>query len=214
MPTFKQYAFFRLAATRWAHVPFVGKIDDDTAPSLRLLVPLLRELRCPLGERPAFIGAINWAAFVPRALPEGVRGDRCGFGWSLHASLTNFGKSFGTPGSPGYIKACDKRGSALPFAYATGAGYIFNAPLLQHVGRSEAVASWVADARGADHEELQWQKREDTTTGYWSPTRRSSCNTSTSARIHDAHCQPRARASGSAGRRTARPPTSRCSSTT
>ena len=93
MPTFKQYAFFRLAATQWAHVPFVGKIDDDTAPSLRLLVPLLRELRCPLGAQPALIGAINWAAFVPRALPEGVRGDRCGFGWSLHASLTNFGRA-------------------------------------------------------------------------------------------------------------------------
>ena len=189
MPTFKQYAFFRLAATRWAHVPFVGKIDDDTAPSLRLLVPLLRELRCPLGERPAFIGAINWAAFVPRALPEGVRGDRCGFGWSLHASLSNFGRAWGTRGAKGYLEACDVRGAVLPFPYATGAGYIFNAPLLQHVGRSEAVASWVADARGADHEELQWQKYEDTTTGYWaSYSPKPVQYVDVGALIHDVHC--------------------------
>ena len=38
---------------------------------------------------------------------------------------------------------------------------------LQWVATSDAVAGWVADARGASREELQWQKFEDTSTGYW-----------------------------------------------
>ena len=95
MPTFKQYAFFQHAAAHWGVVPFVAKFDDDTAPSLRLLLPLLAAYhpRCPGSPRLAFAGAINWAGFVPRADDFGVRGDRCGFGWSLRASLTNFGRS-------------------------------------------------------------------------------------------------------------------------
>ena len=48
MPTFKQYRFFQHAAEHWAATPFVAKFDDDTAPSLRLLLPLLAALhpRC------------------------------------------------------------------------------------------------------------------------------------------------------------------------
>jgi len=149
-------------------VPFVSKFDDDTAPNLRLLLPLLRRYRCDLAARPMlFFGAINWAGFVPRAYDVGVRGDRCGFGWSLHASLSNFGRAWGTKGAKGYVEACDVRGSVLPFPYATGAGYIFSAPLLHFISTSPEVVSWVASAAGSDHEELQWQKFEDTSTAYW-----------------------------------------------
>lgn len=55
----------------------------------------------------------------------------------------------------------------LPLPYGTGAGYIFSAALLKWVATSPAIAGWVREARGADHERLQWQKYEDTSTGYW-----------------------------------------------
>lgn len=111
MPTFKQYAFFVYAARAWSGVKYIGKVDDDTAPNLPLLLPLLYRVRCaggaaasagasdvetadgrggaaagtgPKTKQPwAFVGAINWAAFVPRADDFGIRGDRCGFGWSM-----------------------------------------------------------------------------------------------------------------------------------
>ena len=38
----------------------------------------------------AFIGAINWAAVVPRAERSGVRLDRCGFAWDMVGALSNF----------------------------------------------------------------------------------------------------------------------------
>lgn len=38
MPTFKQYAFFQHAAAMLPQVPFIGKIDDDSAPNMKLLV--------------------------------------------------------------------------------------------------------------------------------------------------------------------------------
>ena len=34
MPTFKQYAFFQHAAAMLPNVPYVGKLDDDTAANL------------------------------------------------------------------------------------------------------------------------------------------------------------------------------------
>jgi len=46
MPTFKQYAFFQHAARSLPHVPYIGKIDDDTAPNLGPIVNLLAALRC------------------------------------------------------------------------------------------------------------------------------------------------------------------------
>ena len=117
MPTFKQHRFFQIAAMRWPRVPFIAKFDDDTAPNLRLLVPLLRRLLVSC-EPYLFIGAINWAGVVPRAVAEGVRLDRCGFAWDLNGALSNFGQSWGTPGKlrgPGkHIEACDKRGAVLP----------------------------------------------------------------------------------------------------
>ena len=63
-------------------------------------------------------GAINWAAVVPRAVPEGIRADRCGFAWDMNGALSNFGQAWGTKGvhrGPGrYIEACDARGAVLP----------------------------------------------------------------------------------------------------
>ena len=74
MPTFKQFAFFEHAAAHLPAVPFVGKVDDDTLVNLPALLPVLAGVRC---LRLAFLGAINWAAYVPRATWSGVRGDRC-----------------------------------------------------------------------------------------------------------------------------------------
>ena len=172
MPTFKQYAFFQHVTAMYPAVPFVGKIDDDTAPNLRALVPFLERLKCVESAAATappllFIGAINFASYVPRSNEYGVRGDRCGFGWTLHAALANFGATFGTRGQPGFIEACDVRGGVLPFPYATGAGYLFSAELLRHVASSAEVSGWVADAAGPQHEALQWQKFEDTSTGYF-----------------------------------------------
>ena len=194
MPTFKQHRFFQIAAARWPAVPYVAKFDDDTAPNLRLLVPLLRRLRC--AAKPLlFIGAINWAGVVPRAEPEGVRADRCGFAWDMIGALSNFGKQWGTPGisrGPGkYMEACDRRGSVLPVPYAAGAGYIFSAALLQWVATSAAVSNWVADARGTSREDLQWQKFEDTSTGYWlSYAPRTVHYIDVAPLVHDIDCHP------------------------
>jgi len=186
-----RYAFFQHAAAHHAPVPYVGKIDDDTAPNLRVLVPFLQRLGC-LGPSPlALVGAINWAAIVPRALEFGVRGDRCGFGWDLSAALNNFGSSFGTPGTPGYVESCDTRGAVLPFPYGTGAGYFFSAALLQHVATSAEVTQWVADAAGPEHETLQWQKFEDTSTGYMvSRAPRTVHYIDIGPLVHDIACHP------------------------
>ena len=76
MPTFKQFAFFRHVAAHLKRVPYVGKIDDDTAVNLRVLHPMLQQLRC---FRHALIGSIQWSAFIPRAELSGIRGERCAF---------------------------------------------------------------------------------------------------------------------------------------
>lgn len=194
MPTFKQHAFFQHAAARWPRIPYVGKFDDDTAPNLRLIVPLLRRLRCS-GKALLFIGAINWAGVVPRAEPEGVRLDRCGFAWDMVGALSNFGTSWGTRGvtrGPGkYMEACDERGAVLPLPYAAGAGYVFSAALLRWVATSAAVTGWVAEARGADREALQWQKFEDTSTGYWlSYSPHTVHYVDVAPLVHDIYCHP------------------------
>mmetsp|Transcript_70120 Transcript_70120/g.116475 ORF Transcript_70120/g.116475 Transcript_70120/m.116475 type:complete len:536 (-) Transcript_70120:177-1784(-) len=164
MPTFKQFAFFRLSATCLGNVPFIGKTDDDTAVNLQELVPFVSQLRCvPY----AFIGAMNWASIVPRAEWSGVRGDRCGFGWTLGAALKNYGQSFGEPNTKGFLPACDTVGGVPPFPYATGAGYVFSSALLQWLGNSSEINDWVSSAGGVERERLQWQKFEDLTTGYW-----------------------------------------------
>ena len=65
----------------------------------------------------------------------------------------------------------------LPLPYAAGAGYILSGALLRWLGTDAAINGWVADAAaGRDRERYQWQKYEDTTTGYWltySPSRAS-----------------------------------------
>ena len=197
MPTFKQHRFFQLAASRWPAIPFVGKIDDDTIPNTRLLLPFLRSLRCATPNF-LFIGAINWAGVVPRAVREGVRADRCGFAWDMIGALSNFGKSWGTRGIARgrgrYMEACDARGAVLPVPYAAGAGYIFSAPLLHWLASSDAVSGWVAEARGADREALQWQKFEDTSTGYWLSYAPSTVHYVDIAPLtHDIDCHPEGR---------------------
>ena len=168
MPTFKQYAFFQHAARMLPHVPYVGKIDDDTAPNLTLLVALGAQLRC---KEHLFIGAINWAGVVPQARNTGVRNDRCGFGWGAGAALANYGATFGKPCSsfpcPSYFPPCDKLGAVPPFPYGTGAGYVFGAATLRWVATDAAVINWVRQAAGPTRDAIQWQKFEDTSTGYW-----------------------------------------------
>ena len=65
------------------------------------------------------------------------------------------------------MQSCDTRGGVLPFPYGTGACYLFSAALLRFIASSPGVTRWVADAAGPSREELQWQKFEDTSTGYW-----------------------------------------------
>jgi hypothetical protein len=60
MPTFKQFAFFRHAATLLPRVAYIGKIDDDTAVNLRLLVPILQLARC---LPHVLVGSVQLSAF-------------------------------------------------------------------------------------------------------------------------------------------------------
>lgn len=117
------------------------------------------------------IGAINWAAVVPNAHVTGVRNDRCGFGWSIDSSLRNYGTSFGKPCAsfpcPGYWPACDTLGAVPPFPYGTGAGYVLSAAVLRWLAADAHVIRWVREAAGTTREAVQWQKYEDTSTGYW-----------------------------------------------
>lgn len=140
MPTFKQFAFFRHASMIVPSVPFVGKIDDDTIPNVNELARLLHQLHCFTFT---FIGQINWAGLVPRSYSATVRADRCSFGWGLQGALHMFGKAedmYHVPSTP-----CDKAGSVLPFPYASGAGYIFSAPLLRWLTSSRDVVKWVEE---------------------------------------------------------------------
>jgi len=172
MPTFKQFAFFRHVAAHLKRVPYVGKIDDDTAVNLRVLHPMLQQLRC---FRHALIGSIQWSAFIPRAELSGIRGDRCAFGWEMYGALRDYAKPFGANGTRTFRPSCDAQGAVLPLPYAAGAGYILSGALLRWLGTDTAINGWVADAAaGRDRERYQWQKYEDTTTGYWltySPSR-------------------------------------------
>lgn len=92
-------------------------------------------------------------------------GDRCGFGWSAWHALEMYAKQEDHYHKP--ITPCDQAGAVPPFPYASGAGYIFSSALLQWVATSREVRSWVDLAAGPSHERLQWQKFEDSTTGYW-----------------------------------------------
>ena len=98
-------------------------------------MPFLRRLSCAQSPPFLFLGAINWAAVVPRAAGVGIRLDRCGFAWDLGGALANFGKSFKAWGGG---EACDRQGAVLPVPYAIGAGYIFSAALLQWVATSRS----------------------------------------------------------------------------
>ena len=126
MPTFKQFAFFRHVAAHLKRVPYVGKIDDDTAVNLRVLHPMLQQLRC---FRHALIGSIQWSAFIPRAELSGIRGDRCAFGWEMYGALRDYAKPFGANGTRTFRPSCDAQGAVLPLPYAAGAGYILSGAL-------------------------------------------------------------------------------------
>jgi hypothetical protein len=72
-----------------------------------------------------------------------------------------------------------------------GAGYIFSAALLRWVATSEAVGAWVAEAAGPSREGLQWQKFEDTSTGYWlSYSNRTVHYVDIGPLVHDVACHP------------------------
>jgi len=76
-------------------------------------------------------------------------------------------------------------------ADAAGAGYIFSRALLQWVATSPAVSRWVDEARGADREALQWQKFEDTSTGYWLSHAPSTVHyVDVAPLVHDIDCHP------------------------
>jgi len=110
---------------------------------------------------------VQWSAFIPRHAATGVRGDRCGFGWDWLGSL----KEYGQPG-PQLSKVLPKAGcltfgAVPPFPYAAGAGYVLSSRLNRWVGLSPQVGAWVREALGATRDQLQWQKFEDTSTGYW-----------------------------------------------
>ena len=90
---------------------------------------------------------------------------RCGFAWSRVEALTNFGREQGT-GSHRHSPSCAALGAVLPFPYAAGAGYVLSAATLRFLA-TPLIARWAGEASGARREELQWQKYEDSTTGYW-----------------------------------------------
>ena len=142
---------------------FVGKLDDDSAPNPPLLLGVLSQLRC---APHVLVGAINWASLIPAAADVGDRAERCGFGWQMYPAIHNYGLATTVAAAPG--ASCAERGAVPPFPYPIGACYIFSRALLRWVATDPGVVGWVNDAlHGADREALQWQKFEDTTTGYW-----------------------------------------------
>ena len=162
MPTFKQFSFFAHAARRLPSVAFVGKLDDDSAINPPLMLGILSQLRC---RDNVVVGAINWASLIPRAPDVGNRAERCGFGWTMYPALHNFGLTGLDAATPA---SCVDRGAVPPFPYPIGAAYIFSGPLLRWIATSQEVTGWVAAAlQDEQHEALQWQKFEDSTTGYW-----------------------------------------------
>ena len=93
----------------------------------------------------------------------------------MYGALRDYAKPFGANGTRTFRPSCDAQGAVLPLPYAAGAGYILSGALLRWLGTDAAINGWVADAAaGRDRERYQWQKYEDTTTGYWltySPSR-------------------------------------------
>ena len=110
---------------------------------------------------------VQWSGFVPRHATTGVRGDRCGFGWGLDGALRAYGQPDAQLPKMLPRAGCVAFGAVPPFPYAAGAGYVLSARLNRWVGLSAQVGAWVREALGATRDELQWQKFEDTTTGYW-----------------------------------------------
>jgi hypothetical protein len=108
----------------------------------------------------------------------------------------------GKRGNPGWRPACDTAGALLPFPYAAGAGYIMSRSVLRWVATSEAVGGWVREAAGDSREELQWQKYEDTTLGYWllfAPFARRMRYVDVTRWVHNLGCSKRGQQSRTGG---------------
>ena len=111
-------------------------------------------------------------------------------------ALKNYGTSFGVPTAGkargnGYFPACDGLGAVPPFPYGTGAGYIFSRTVAKWVSTDAGVVGWVRAAAGDTRESIQWQKFEDTSTGYWlsySPLTIEYMNVG--RWVHDMACHP------------------------
>ncbi len=133
MPTFKQFAFWQLAASAFSHADWVAKVDDDASLSLHRLLPFLHAAGC---HTHVLLGSIHWSGFVPAATWSGVRGDRCGWGWNLMMALDDYARPVrAAPGRP----RCDQLGALLPFPYAAGSGYFLSRAVLRWIGTSDAV---------------------------------------------------------------------------
>lgn len=193
MPTFKQFAFFVAAVKKWPKADFIGKVDDDTLVHLDVVLPILcRAMNTPS----AFVGSIHWTSVVPRDERAGVLLDACAFGWTRVASLRAL------IGSP----SCQRRGATLPIPYAAGAAYFFARPLLRELVAAQHIRKWVRDAGGPSRNSLQWQKHEDSSTGYfltYLPVNVTYVHMG--ARLHDFRCRPKQKARSNALYRPADP---------
>jgi len=154
MPTFKQFAFFQRVATTLPSIPYVAKLDDDSALNIRRLLPYLEAVRC---HPYVLLGGIHWSGFVPRAELSGVKGDRCGWGWSAFAALLDYRRKKGTLGKPGYSPPCDEIGALLPFPFAAGAGYVLSGQAMRWLGTDPGVKGWVEQVRRHQPLDPQWR---------------------------------------------------------
>ena len=71
------------------------------------------------------------------------------------------------------------------------AGYIFTAKVLRWVATAPEIVGWVRDAAGPTRDEIQWQKFEDTSTGYWLSYAPFTIDYANIGRwVHDMACHP------------------------
>ena len=61
----------------------VTVVDMTAVDTVEAQSPMLAVTQVKCHAPNLFIGAINWASYVPRAHEFGIRGDRCGFGAAL-----------------------------------------------------------------------------------------------------------------------------------
>jgi hypothetical protein len=91
----------------------------------------------------------------------------------------------------------DAASSRAPSSYGCRRRYILSSAALRWLAASDEVLGWVRDALGGQRDALQWQKFEDTTTGYWltyAPERVHYVNIG--YWLHDLRCEGPAAADG------------------